>query len=64
MSRSPKSHVRPHALALDPDVPPDLDGRGTCRCGLIDIPGDLRHTLPTVPEQAEHRRRAGERTGP
>lgn len=58
--RPPKSHVRPHVLALDPDVPPDLDGRGTCRCGLIDIPGDLRHTLPVVPEQAEHRRRAGE----
>jgi len=56
--KPPKSHVKPHVLALDPDVPPDLDGRGTCRCGLIDIPGDLRHTLPDRPAGTDARERA------
>lgn len=53
MTKPPPSRVKPHVLSLDPDIPPDLDGRGTCRCGLLDLPGDPRHTLPTVPAQAE-----------
>lgn len=52
MTKAPKSAVPPHALSLDPDIPPDVNGRGTCRCGLLDLPGDPRHTLPTVPEQS------------
>lgn len=45
----------------DPDVPPDHNGRHVCaRCHLPGWPGDAHHTLATVPEQAEHRHRAGD----
>jgi hypothetical protein len=45
----------------DPDVPADHQGRQACaNCHLIGTPGDAHHTLPDVPEQAEHRRWAGE----
>ncbi|HXM55369.1 MAG TPA: hypothetical protein VOB72_08265 [Candidatus Dormibacteraeota bacterium] len=37
---------------LDPDVPPDSNGRATCRCRLVGEPGDAHHLLPVVPEQA------------
>jgi hypothetical protein len=48
----------------DPDVPADpLDRTAAryCMCGLRGEPGDAHHTLPDVPAQVEHRRRAGER---
>lgn len=58
MSRPPASRVRPHPFAPDPDIPPGMDGRGACAsCHLIGEPGDARHTMPVVPEQAEVRRR-------
>lgn len=38
----------------------DADGLGRCvHCGTPEK--NQRHNLPDVPEQAEHRRRAGER---
>jgi hypothetical protein len=59
-----KSQVRPHLFVPDPDVPADVNGRGACAaCHCMGEPGDPRHTLPDVPEQAEHRRRAGESWG-
>jgi len=60
---SARKTVRPHLFIPDPDVPADQNGRQACRCGLIGEPGDAHHTLPDVPEQAEHVRRyeGGER---
>lgn len=52
-----KSKLAPHLFAEDPDVPRDHLGRAFCRCGVVDIAGDARHTMPDVPEQAEHRNR-------
>lgn len=51
----------PHPFVADPELPPDMNGRQVCRCGLLGRPGDARHNMPTVPEQAESRRWAGER---
>lgn len=59
----PKSRVRPHVPKVDPAIPPDQDGHETCRCGLLVVAGDARHTMPDAPPaQAEHLRRyeAGE----
>jgi hypothetical protein len=59
----PKPTGRPHLFVADPTVPLDQSGRATCRCQLVGEPGDAHHTLPDVPEQAEHRRRIGEDGG-
>jgi len=58
-----KSPVKPHLFVPDPDVPPDVNGVGACSvCHCMGKPGDPRHTLPDAPpEQAEHRRRMGDR---
>lgn len=59
-----KSRVKPHPFVTDPAVPPGQDGRGACAtCHLIGEAGDAHHTLPDIPEQAEHRRRVGESVG-
>jgi hypothetical protein len=55
-----KSKVPPHPFLRDPDLPPDVNGRYVCAtpgCRLVGEPDDAHHTLPTVPEQAEHRQR-------
>ena len=57
----PKSAVRPHLFVPDPDVPPDHNGRGTCRCGLVGEPGDAHHTMPEPVDDAASRA-AGERS--
>jgi hypothetical protein len=51
----------PHPFVADEDLPPDMNGRRVCRCGLVGRPGDAHHDMPDVPEQAEARRWAGER---
>jgi hypothetical protein len=51
----------PHLFAADPDVPPDHNGRGACRCGLVGRPGDPHHTLPEAPAEDGQRLAAGER---
>jgi hypothetical protein len=54
--------VKPHLFDLDPDVPADHLGRAFCRCGVVRLPGDPRHTPPdTADAQAAHLRWAGER---
>lgn len=54
----PKPTGRPHLFVLDPDVPPDHNGRGACaECHLIGAPGDTHHTLPD-----EHDAMAGHRS--
>jgi hypothetical protein len=60
--RPAKSPVPRHLPVPDPDVPADQKGHGYCaRCGVAIVAGDPRHTLPDAPpEQAEHRRWAGE----
>lgn len=47
----------PHVPVADPDLEPDKDGHAVCRCGLLILPGNPRHAMPVVPEQAEARRR-------
>jgi hypothetical protein len=42
----------PHVFVADPDLPPDMNGRRVCRCGLLGRPGDAHHDMPDVPEQA------------
>lgn len=59
--RRAKSRQRPHPFVRDHDVPPDMDGRGACRCGLVGEPGDAHHTLPDAPEDVQQRA-AGERS--
>lgn len=55
------SKLSPHVFIPDPDVPPDTKGRTACNtCHLIGETDDAHHRMPDVPEQAEHRRRAGE----
>lgn len=49
--------MKPHPFVEDLDVPADHLGRQFCRCGVVEIPGDPRHVLPDVPEQAEVRAR-------
>ena len=49
--------MKPHLFRPDPELPADSRGRRVCRCGLLGEPGDARHTLPDVPEQAQHRGR-------
>jgi hypothetical protein len=46
----------------DPDTPADpFSGAQVCaNCHLVGAPGDAHHTLPDVPEMAEHRRWVGE----
>jgi hypothetical protein len=62
--RPAKQTGRPHLFVLDPDVPADVNGVGACSvCHCMGKAGDPRHTLPDVPEQAEHRRWAGESWG-
>lgn len=52
IAKPPTSRVRPHLFVVDPEVP------GCCaRCNLPGEPDDAHHTLPDVPEQAEHARR-------
>jgi hypothetical protein len=43
----------------DPAIPPDHNGRRTCRCGLLGEAGDAHHTLPE-PELDVQQLRAGE----
>lgn len=52
-----KSKLPPHLFVVDPDIPADHNGRRTCRCSLVGEAGDAHHTLPDIPEQAEHLRR-------
>lgn len=52
----------PHPFMADPELPADMNGRHVCaRCHLVGQAGDAHHDMPDVPEQAESRRRAGER---
>lgn len=62
-AKSAQSRVCGGLFTPDPTLPADQAGRQVCRCGLIGEAGDAHHTLPDVPEMAEHRRRAGERGG-
>lgn len=56
MSRA--TTVPPHVFAADPDLPADHTGRHICAvCHLLGRTGDAHHTLPDVPEQADHARR-------
>jgi len=55
-----KTRVPPHPFVADPDIPPDHNGRRTCRCGLPGEPGDAHHTLPEVVGQDARQRAAGE----
>lgn len=57
---SEQTKPTPHAFTVDADLPPTLDGRHVCVCGLVGTPGDARHRLPEVAEQSEHRRRYGD----
>jgi len=56
MTKQPPSQVKPHLFVPDPDLAPhpkDIETRGVClTCHLLGEPGDPRHTLPDVPEQA------------
>lgn len=63
MTRAPESSVRPHPFVPDPDVPPDINGRGAClSCHLIGRRGDSHHdTTELDAGQAEARARIGER---
>jgi hypothetical protein len=56
-----KPRVRPHIFAPDPDIPPDHNGRRTCRCGLHGQAGDAHHTVPDVAVDVQQRA-AGERS--
>lgn len=52
---------RPHPFVADLELPPDQSGRQICAaCHLVGQADDAHHQLPTVPEQAEHRRRVGD----
>ena len=56
-----RSTVAPHPFTPDPDIGPAHDGRLTClTCRMLGRRDDARHTMPVVPEQAEHLRRYGE----
>ena len=56
-----RSTVAPHPFTPDPDIGPAHDGRLTClTCRMLGKRDDARHTMPIVPEQAEHLRRYGE----
>lgn len=56
-----KPRSGPHPFQPDPDLPADHQGRKVCAaCHLVGQPGDAHHDVPDVPEQAEHRRRAGD----
>jgi len=50
---------RRHQFVDDPDMRDPLTGKQWCMCGMP--LANSVHTLPDVPEQAEHRRRAGEK---
>ena len=51
----------PHPFTPDPDIGAAHDGRLTClTCRMLGKRDDARHTMPTVPEQAEHLRRYGD----
>jgi hypothetical protein len=53
MKRGPVQHrVCGGIFTLDPDVPPDQNGRRVCRCGLVGEPGDTHHALPDAPQDA------------
>jgi len=52
-----KSTVPAHPPTPDPDVPADQQGHAYCRRGVAIVEGDPRHTMPVVPEQADHRNR-------
>ena len=57
-----KNRPGPHLFAADTDVPADHLGRRACsQCHVMGRPGDARHTMPDVPEQAEARARIGEK---
>jgi hypothetical protein len=45
----------------DTDIPPDHNGRRTCRCGLPGAAGDAHHTVPE-PAEDGRMRAAGERS--
>jgi hypothetical protein len=45
----------------DPGIPPDHNGRRTCRCGLTGVAGDPHHTVPVVDVDVQQRA-AGERS--
>lgn len=60
MTEQTKPKLAPHPFVADADLPPDLNGRHVCRCGLVGEPGDAHHALPEVAEQVAHRRRYGD----
>jgi hypothetical protein len=39
----------------DPGIPPDHNGRRTCRCGLTGVAGDPHHTVPEPVDDARSR---------
>jgi hypothetical protein len=38
----------PHPFVADPELPPDMNGRRVCRCGLVGRPGDAHHDTADV----------------
>ena len=50
---------RHHPFRDDPEMRDPVTGAQWCMCGMP--LANSVHTLPDVPEQAEHRRRAGEK---
>jgi hypothetical protein len=46
----------------DPGIPPDHNGRRTCRCGLTGQAGDAHHTVPDAPAVDVQQRASGERS--
>ena len=59
----PKPTGSPHVFIPDPDVPPDINGRGACQaCHLIGQPEDTHHRMPDLFDaDEESRRRTGEK---
>ena len=55
-----KSKVQPHPFTPS-DLPPDVNGRKPCRCGLVGEAGDAHHTMPETDGQDVQRLAAGER---
>lgn len=43
-----KTQVTPHLFVHDPDLRTDHKGRRYCRCGVVELAGDPRHTLPAT----------------
>jgi len=52
----------PHVFVADPTIPPDHNGRRTCRCQLVGEPGDAHHAMPGAVDDVRTRA-AGEGGG-